>query len=47
MEEHIYQAGSEIIASGDKCNGLVFIVNGLVDLEVYDERGDSSLLAQL
>ena len=47
MEEHIYQAGSEILASGEKCTNLIFIVNGLVDLEVFDKEGNSELLAQL
>lgn len=45
MEESIYQKGSEIIASGDKCCSLVFIVNGLVDIEVYDEHGNAHRLA--
>lgn len=45
MEESIYQKGSEIIASGDKCGSLVFIVNGLVDIEVYDEQGNAHRLA--
>lgn len=45
MEESIYQKGSEIIASGDKCCSLVFIVNGLVDIEVYDENGNAHRLA--
>lgn len=47
MEEHIYQAGSEIIASGDKCLNIYFIVNGIVDLEVFDSKGNSQLLGQL
>lgn len=47
MEEQIYQAGSEIVASGEKCNNLIFIVNGVVDLEVFDKEGNSRLLAQL
>lgn len=40
MEEHIYQTGSEIIASGEKCSDIYFIVNGIVDLEVFDQLGN-------
>ena len=35
------------MASGEKCNNLIFIVNGVVDLEVFDKEGNSRLLAQL
>lgn len=47
MEEHIYQAGSEILASGEKCLNIYFIVNGIVDLEVFDSKGNAQPLGQL
>jgi CRP-like cAMP-binding protein len=47
MEEHVYQGGSEIFTIGDKCTDLIFVVNGVIELELSNENGDTEMLAEL
>ena len=36
LKESVYPPENDIIQVGDKCNSIIFIVNGLVDIEVVD-----------
>lgn len=47
MKEVNFQAGQEIASIGKTCQNLIFIVNGLVELEVYDPVGEAISLAKL
>ena len=44
MVETVYQPGSEILQMGEKCNVMIFIVNGCVELQVLDEDGNIHIL---
>ena len=39
LEEQIY-SGNEIISKGDDCESIIFIISGLVDIEIEDEEGE-------
>lgn len=47
LEESIYQPGAEIIQVGDTCSAIMFIVNGLVDVEILDADRNKFLLDTL
>lgn len=47
MEESVFQPGTEIIQVGDACGLLMFIVNGLVEVEVIDGDHNKYLLDTL
>lgn len=43
----MYQPGSEILQMGEKCDFMVFIVNGLAELQVVDPDGVVHILEEL
>ena len=47
MKEAVYQPGSEILQMGQNCGFMVFIVNGLIELQVLDEEGGVHTLEEL
>ena len=47
MEESIFQPGTEIIQVGDTCSVMMFIVNGLVDVEIVDADHNKYLMDTL
>ena len=47
MVETVYQPGSEILQMGEKCNFMMFIVNGVVELQVLNEEGQLHTLELL
>ena len=47
LEETVYQPGTEILQVGDTCNSIIFIVNGLVDIEILDADQNPFLLDTL
>ena len=47
MKETIYQPGKEIIKVGDPCSAILFIVNGLLDIEIVDTNLSKHLLDTL
>ena len=47
LKESVYPPENDIIQVGDKCNSIIFIVNGLVDIEVVDADQNKLLLETL
>ena len=47
MFETVYQSGSEILQMGEKCNLMISIINGLVELQIIDEDGYIHILEKM
>ena len=47
MEERVFQPGTDIISTGEKCSEIIFMVNGLVELLVFDLDGESYILDEM
>ena len=47
MELQHYQQGTEIFTRNQKCDKLIFIVNGIAEIAVNDKIGDRYVMEQL
>ena len=36
MTEEFFQKGKDIVVTGDTCDSVMFIVKGLIELQIYD-----------
>ena len=47
MKEEFFDAGTELVAHGEKCPSVMFVVQGKIDLKVIDKSGEKFLLQSL
>ena len=47
MEQTIYNPGAEIIKVGDHCHHILFVVNGLVDVQIVDGNQNKTTIDTL
>mmetsp|Transcript_11980 Transcript_11980/g.18510 ORF Transcript_11980/g.18510 Transcript_11980/m.18510 type:complete len:130 (-) Transcript_11980:16-405(-) len=47
LEEEFFEKGTEIIATGEPCSSILFVVHGELELRIYDEDGNSTVLDTL
>ena len=47
LNEEYVEAGTEIVSSGEHCSSLIFLVQGQIELVIYDENGNESTLELL
>mmetsp|Transcript_34327 Transcript_34327/g.52595 ORF Transcript_34327/g.52595 Transcript_34327/m.52595 type:complete len:135 (-) Transcript_34327:473-877(-) len=45
-EEH-FEEGTEIIGTGEPCTSLIFVVQGLIELQIFDQDGNKYILDTL
>lgn len=47
MQEKIYQRGNYILEVGNRCEELMFVVNGIVEIQVQDRYLDYHVVEKL
>jgi len=47
LKEENFEKGISIINAGEKCSSIIFIVDGVLELVVYDEHGKEHVLETL
>ena len=47
FKEEYMDAGNEFIAAGEQCTAITFVVQGEVELQVFDQMGDEYILETL
>jgi len=47
MQEEFFEKGTEVIGAGEPCNSMIFVVQGFLELKVFDRNGQDYILETL
>jgi len=47
LGEEFFEMGTEVIGAGEPCSSILFVVQGFLELKIFDEEGNSTVLETL